>query len=228
MGTVVTFDPTWAALQAAGTHLSRWPWDAVVSFVFRHAPRDRDRRDVRILEVGCGGAPNLWFAAREGFSVAGIDGSEPGIAYARARFAEDGLEGDLRVGDFTSLPFEDGSFDLAIDRGAITCAGLSAGRRAVAEVQRVLVPGGAFLFNPYSDRHSSAASGRPGPDGVTLDIAAGSMVGVGQICFYGADDLDRALAHGWAVERREHLELASDDGSVHAEWRVVARTEPVA
>jgi SAM-dependent methyltransferase len=223
MGAVVTFDPTWAALHGAGTHVSRYPWDVVVSFVHRYAPRERDRRDVRILEVGCGGGANLWFAAREGFAVSGIDSSEPAVAYARARLRAESLEGDIRVGDFTELPFDNCSFDLVIDRCAITCAGFTAARCAVDEVHRVLVDGGAFLFNPYGDRHTSRASGRPGPDGVVVDIDSGTLVGVGQICFYTRADVDRALANGWAVERLERLELTREDGGVHAEWRVYAR-----
>jgi SAM-dependent methyltransferase len=224
----VTFDPVWAAMQAAGTHLSRYPWDSVVSFLFRHAPADRPRSEVRVLEVGCGGGPNLWFAAREGFSVAGIDGSEPAIAYARERFAAEGLEGDFRVGDFTELPFEDASFDLVIDRAAITCAGRKAGRRAIAEARRVLVDGGRFLFIPYGDRHSSARSGVPGPDGVTLGIGWGSLVGVGQICFYTRADVMRTFAEGWTLESVELVDLVGPQGGVHEEWHAIARKEPSA
>jgi SAM-dependent methyltransferase len=219
----VSFDPVWTELQGAGTHLGRYPWDAVVSFVFRNAPRDRPRHEVRILEVGCGGAPNLWFAAREGFRVAGIDGSVPGIAYAQERFAAEGLEGDLCVGDFTDLPWAEDTFDLAVDRCAITCAGFAAGRRAVAEVQRVLRPGGAFFFNPYASDHTSASSGAPGHDGVRVGIDAGTLVGVGQLCFYGRADVDDAFGPGWEIERVQRCELSDELSGAHVEWRVVAR-----
>ena len=162
----------WERKNGAG-HRQLYPWDMVVSFVFRHAPRDRARADVHILEVGCGTASNLWFAAREGFSVAGIDASAAAIAAARERFNADGLSGDLRVGSFTELPFPDASFDLVIDRGAITCVGLGAGRRAVTEAKRVLRSGGFFLLsNPYAVSHSSAAAGRRDPDGLRTTSAA--------------------------------------------------------
>src|SRR5262245_53509995 len=122
-----TFDPIWEdAIYGQGQKISRYPFDIVVTFVYRNYPRHKPRHDVRILEVGCGSGNNLWFAAREGFQVAGIDGSSSAIAYAQKRFAEEGLTGDLRVGDFTQLPFESDSFDLAIDRGSLTCCGLSA------------------------------------------------------------------------------------------------------
>ncbi|WP_422368147.1 class I SAM-dependent methyltransferase [Pelagibius sp.] len=221
----VTFDAIWEEKYASG-HAQRYPWDVVVSFVFRHAPRDRPCQEVAILEVGCGTASNLWFAAREGFSVAGIDGSASAIDYAKKRFAEDKLEGDLRVGDFTKLDFPDNSFDCIIDRGALTCCGHSALKRALAEVRRVLKPGGHFFFNPYADSHSSARAGKPAGDGLVKDIDAGSLVGAGQIHFVGHQQLIELMATGWSLHQIQRLELTdmvAPEGSIHAEWRVIAQ-----
>ena len=221
-------DPVWEASYAAG-HSQLYPWDAVVSFVFRYAPRERPRENVRILEVGCGTGSNLWFAAREGFAVCGIDGSPSAIAHARERFARDGLTGDFRVATFDNLPFDDdGSFDLALDRAALSCVSHAAGRAGVAEVARVLRSGGFFFFNPYSDRHSSAAAGTPGADGLVENIARGSLVGAGGISFYGRDDVERALPAPWRIRSLEHMErsdLIDGNNLVHAEWRVVAEKE---
>lgn len=90
---------------------------------------------------------------------------------------------------------------------------------------RVLKPGGRFLFNPYADSHSSYRAGREGPDGLTLDISAGSLVGVGQIRFISRRGIDDLLADGWCLKSITRLELADlldPHGDVHAEWRVVA------
>lgn len=223
-----TIDPIWEEKYSQG-HSQRYPWDMVVSFVVRHYPRHKLRHEVRILEVGCGTGSNLWFAAREGFQVAGIDASPSAIAYAQKRFAEEGLTGDLRLGDFTQLPFESDSFDLVIDRSAITCCGLSAAKQVVAEVRRVLQVRGKFLCNPYSDHHSSQLSGRPGADGLTLDISAGTLVGVGQICFYGRREVEALFAHGWQLLSVQHLEMVEEiqpQQTVHAEWRAIAQKAP--
>ena len=90
-----SFDPIWEEKYASG-HSQNYPWDAVVSFVFRHAPRSIPRSEVKILEVGFGTGANLWFAAREGFDVSGIEGSKTAVLGARNRFAKENIAGDLR------------------------------------------------------------------------------------------------------------------------------------
>jgi SAM-dependent methyltransferase len=222
-----TFDPFWEDARKRGIQICRYPFDLVVSFIYRNAPLTRPREEVRILEIGFGTGNNLWFAAREGFSVAGIEGSPTAVEYARKRFEEDGLEGDLRQGDFTRpLPFENRSFDLAVDRASITCTGFSAGRKLIREVNRVLGVGGRFLFNPYSKSHSSFSLSRPGPDGLTLDIRGGTLADAGQICFYDRSDVIDAFGDGWKLLSLQHLEVVEElqqpEQSVHAEWRVVA------
>lgn len=222
-----SFDPIWEeAIYSRGQHLNRYPFDLVVSFVYRHAPRTKPRDQVRVLEVGCGAGNNLWFVAREGFSAAGVDASSSAIEYARKRFEAEGLSADLRVGDFTALPFAENTFDLVIDRGALTCCGHRACRQAIDEVHRVLVAGGVFLFNPYSDLHSSMLAGHPGPDGLTLDIQGGTLVGVGQIAFHGEESLASLISADWEPLSRQLLtstELSRSGSGVHAEWRILLR-----
>jgi ubiquinone/menaquinone biosynthesis C-methylase UbiE len=218
-----SFDPIWEEKYAAGQTVD-YPWDTVVSFVFRNAPRDKPRNDIRILEIGCGTGANLWFAAREGFQVAGVDGSSSAIHKAQERFQLDGLNGDLRVADFTHLPFEDNSFDLVIDRGSLVCVGLETGKKAIHEVHRVLREKGRFFFNPYSDRHSSYPSGEVGLDGLVSDISSGTMVGVGQLCFYGRQQVASALSNFklLSLQHIEYTEMLKPEWLVHAEWRAVA------
>ena len=223
-----TFDPIWQQKYLTGLR-SRYPWDIVVSFVFRNAPAGVPAEEVRILEVGCGTGSNLWFAAREGFRVTGVDASAAAIAAAEERFAAEGLEGEFVVADFSEpLTSPPDHFDLAIDRGSITCTGFSSGRKCLREIRRCLKPGGRLLFNPYSRAHTSYAAGVPAADGLVRDIRRGTMVGVGQLCFYSEDMVREVLSDGWVIESLSHTETRtlpgpSEEPDVHAEWRVVAR-----
>lgn len=218
-------DPVWERKYSSG-HVQRYPWDSVVSFVFRNAPRDRPRSEVSILEVGCGTGSNLWFMAREGFRTSGIDASPSAIATAQERMREESMQTDLRVGSFTALPFPDQSFDLAVDRASLTCVGRSVARKAVAELHRTLKPGGIIFFNPYSAAHGSRLAGVLHEDGLVRNITAGTLQGVGHICFYTRQDVLDLFADGFAVESCLHMLLGDETTpakDIHAEWRVVAR-----
>ncbi|MCB9991197.1 MAG: class I SAM-dependent methyltransferase [Rhodospirillales bacterium] len=222
----VSFDPVWEDLYGGGS-AARAPYAFVASFIYRNAPKGVPRDQVRVLEIGCGAGNNLWFAAMEGFSVAGVDGSESAIAAAKARLAEHNLSGDLQAADFTDLPFEDGAFDLVVDRGALTCCGTEAMGKAIGEVRRVLKPGGAFLFNPIADSDTSFRAGTLGEDGLSYDITEGDYVGVGQIRFVSRREINGFLpAADWDYQRIERVEITDmlrPHGKIVASWRVEVR-----
>ncbi|MEA2493346.1 MAG: hypothetical protein QOJ29_1257 [Thermoleophilaceae bacterium] len=202
-------DPVWEEVYSRGEQLNRYPWDIVVSFVFTNGggrPRDR----TTVLEVGFGSGANLWFAAREGFRVCGVEQSASAVAHAQALFERDGLSGDLRVGDFAALPFGDQSANLAIDHGALTCVSQEDAAVAVAEVRRVLRPGGRLLFTPFSVEDSRAA--------------AGAIPHAGRIEFYDRPKVEATLGPGWELVSLDHLRVEDRlaDSQVHASWRVIA------
>ncbi|MEC8406783.1 MAG: class I SAM-dependent methyltransferase [Actinomycetota bacterium] len=195
----------------------------MVSFVYRNAPRDRDRSGIHVSEIGYGSGSNLWFAAREGFRVSGIEGSEAAVRMAVDRFESDGLSGDLRVGLFPELPWDDGTVDLLIDRGALTCVGFDLARQTLRECHRVLAAGGRMYFTPYSSMNSSAEYGRDCEDGCRRDISGGPMQGVGSICFYDSEQVVDVIGEGWQVVQFEHLlseDRVKNDGRF-AVWRLV-------
>ena len=101
----------------------------------------------RCLEIGCGrgvGA-RLILERFQPERVLATDLDPEMIARARAYLAQDGrADGriSLMVADASHLPFTDGSFEACFDFGALHH--IPAWRRAVAEVARVLKPGGVF------------------------------------------------------------------------------------
>ncbi len=223
--TLPSFDPVWEEIYHSGRQINRYPFDPIVAFLHRQQPKDKPRSETWVLEVGSGTGNNLWFAAREGWKVAGIDGSESAVAQARKRFEAEGLTADLRVGDYVKLPWPDARFDFVLDRAALTNCGLSVCRGAVAEIRRVLRVGGKFFFNPYAQSHTSYASGHLGPDGMTMDITTGGLQGMGPICFYSRRDLDLLFKEGWrvhAIALVERMDMLAPGYNIMADWQVVA------
>lgn len=104
-----------------------------------------------VLEVGCGrggGAAFVYerFAARR---VTGIDLAASAIARARTDHSLPGLT--FRTGDAEALPFPDESFDAVLSVESSHC--YPSVPRFLAEVARVLRPGGHLLFADF--RHSA-------------------------------------------------------------------------
>jgi ubiquinone/menaquinone biosynthesis C-methylase UbiE len=95
-----------------------------------------------VVEVGCG--TGLVLQRVQGFaaSACGVDLSPGMLEKARAR----GL--DVREGDATALPFADASFDVAYSFKVL--AHVPELDRALAEMARVVRPGGHLVYDVYN------------------------------------------------------------------------------
>jgi len=95
---------------------------------------------LRTVDVGCGEGRLTRHMKDLGHRIVGIDASPSMIAAARG--SDPSM--DLRIADATTLPLEDGSADLAV--AFMTLHDIDAMPRAVAEIARILVPGGRLCF----------------------------------------------------------------------------------
>jgi SAM-dependent methyltransferase/alkylhydroperoxidase family enzyme len=102
-------------------------------YVALHHRLGVDRGD-RLLDVACGAGLAVELARLRGATCAGIDASPRLIEIARHR----NPEADLRVGDMHALPWDDAAFDVVTSFRA----NLGTTPDAVAELFRVLAPGG--------------------------------------------------------------------------------------
>jgi SAM-dependent methyltransferase len=102
-------------------------------------------RGGRLLEIGCGRGIGLVPLAHYGgpATLTGLDVDGELLEHARARVADAGVTADLRLGDIRALPFDDASVDVVVDFG--TCYHVTRPEQALAEIERVLAPGGLFV-----------------------------------------------------------------------------------
>ena len=189
---IESWDPVWESLFSSG-EWGKYTPESVIRFVAGHFYRAPLRRDVRILDLGCGPGACTWFMAREGFAVSGIDGSESAIATAAARLESEGLSGDLRVGDLGHLPWDDATFDAVIDNASMYANPLGAIRGIVGEVWRVLRPGGRLFSTSFTDRCWGYGSGTALGRGEFSEVAVGPLAGCGFVTFLARPELDLLL-----------------------------------
>ena len=100
---------------------NKYPYNEIISFVFRHFGKSEDRSSIKILEMGCGGGNNLLFLMNEGFDFYSIDISETSIELVKNVLGQNYNDKKILKGRFNDLPFENNFFDAIIDRASITC-----------------------------------------------------------------------------------------------------------
>jgi 2-polyprenyl-6-hydroxyphenyl methylase / 3-demethylubiquinone-9 3-methyltransferase len=103
-------------------------------------------RALRVLDIGCGGGFLSNALAKIGHHVTGVDASEESLAVA-ARHDDEGSVTYV-VGNALSLSFADATFDVVCAMDFLEH--VDQPERVVAEVARVLRPGGSFFFHTFN------------------------------------------------------------------------------
>lgn len=115
-----------------------------------------DLSQVRLLDIGCGGGVLAEEFARLGCQVTGIDIAEDSLAVARAHARSEELSIEYQSGSATQIPFNGSSFEV------VSCCDvlehIPDWEQVIAEVERVLNPGGLFLFDTINRTLKSKAT----------------------------------------------------------------------
>jgi arsenite methyltransferase len=105
--------------------------------------------EARVLDAGCGAGNAAMLLLGEVLNrvrYLGVDISTA-VEVARDRFSERGLAGEFVQADFTSLPFDVGTFDVIMAEG--TLHHTDSTQKAFASLAPLLAPGGRFMFYVY-------------------------------------------------------------------------------
>lgn len=219
----MAFCREWNELYLKGKHVSEWPWTDVVILVKRHVKKD----NFRVLELGCGWGANIPFFLSAGADYYATEGS--GVAVDRILDNYPELAGKIRVCDFTKeVPFEDGYFDLVIDRGALTCNHLDDVKNCMGQVYNKLKPDGVFIgVDLVSTECSDFGKGVMGHDEFTYsNTGNGLYPNIGWMHFFDKSQLDEVFGDNhfkisYISHKKEEIKLR-DENVVAAAWNVVA------
>ncbi len=173
----------------------KYPSEAVIRFIANNFYKLKDRSKIKILELGLGTGANLWFCAREGFSISGIEYSQIGIERFKQRLENEGLShfiDRLRVGDYEREleGFENESFDAWIDSYSLAYNDFEKSKKVIEKAILKLKKGGRFLsITPslnnegfYEDENEAYHSVKP---------SIGSAAFTGRIRWCDEEDLKK-------------------------------------
>ncbi|MCA9774550.1 MAG: 3-demethylubiquinone-9 3-O-methyltransferase [Myxococcales bacterium] len=110
-------------------------------------------KDLRVLDVGCGGGYLAEEFARLGCAVTGVDPSAATLATAGDHARAEGLAIEYREGRGEALPAGDGAFDVVYCCDVLEHVDDPA--RVIAEIARVLRAGGLFLYDTINRTRAS-------------------------------------------------------------------------
>jgi len=148
--------------------------------------------------------------------VCGTDVSPRGLALTREWLRREGLDADLKISDMTVIPYPDEYFDGLISTYVIHHNTLDNIGRCVAEIYRVLAPGGKALLIVQSKRGYRYRCGQEiEPDTMILDV--GADAGVPHHFFDKAALRELLPAFDiLSITAREHTD---PQGHRHAHWK---------
>lgn len=205
-----------------------YPPEELVRFIARSFRSVPHKSEVRVLEIGCGPGPNIWYLVREGLAVAGIDGSATAIRQAEERLVADGLPHekprvDLKVGNFASLPWADDSFDAVIDVEALYANLMAEIKISIAEVRRALKPGGLFFGKMFGAQTTGSDSGEMIEPGTCATPKIGPCAGNEIAHFFTSEEI-KDIFSGFRDLCIDQVVRTDHNGRIQIfEWIVSAR-----
>lgn len=194
-------------IYAKGKQLNHWPYTDVISDIIT-LTKDKDRKKLRILEIGCGTCNNLWFAAELGLNIYGLDLSQTAIDYGKSRLEKLGFkESDLKVGDITELDWDDEYFDIVLDRGALTQNNYERISTCLKEIKRTLKDEGLMLSHTLFGLNSTDIKYGKEVSENTYDhfSTETKFSTIGLTSFFDVEAIERLFSEFRNIEIKRHL-----------------------
>lgn len=202
----------------------KYPPECLIRFIAGNYCK-KDRKTVKILEIGCGTGTNLWYMAREGFDVYGIEGSKTAVERAKKLIESEGLHANIVQGDIVSLPFQKEYFQAVIDGDCLYCNSVKDTNIALSEVKRVLKKGGLFFSRTPTDKMYIGKSFDTVGDMEYKNISDGPLKGKGLARLLSLDRIESMYGKYFKILSIDKDEQTRDNGNILiSKWVIVCRS----
>ena len=207
----------------------RYPNEELVRFIGRNFFKYSipERKNIKILEIGCGQGANIWFLAKEGFDSYGIDISISAIEKANKYLNEfHHTSANLEQGDAKNLQYSDNYFDAVIDVVALQHLTFTDHKIAYNEVKRVLKSNGLFWTMHIAKNSFGYGTGRQIDYETFTDIKEGPFAGKGQVTMLDQSDMKKVITESnleiISLEKQINTYNNLKDSLIH--WLITCKT----
>jgi SAM-dependent methyltransferase len=209
-----------------------YPCEELVRFVARFLRRRVGLDEVvdvlpgaggsRVVDVGCGMGRNLIFGTEMGLTMYGNDLSTEAVAIAQRWLRRKiGAVADERVvaNDVRRLPWEAGFFAHALSDSALDSMPFAVAQVGVAEIGRVVVPGGYFYCNLISGDETGRSADFCGDVMVKTELERNTIQS-----YFSEPQIVRLLSPVFELLSCELHQVNNPvSGKRHGRWHVISR-----
>lgn len=218
------WDPVWERIFQEH-EWGKYPSESLIRFIAKNF-YNTCRKDIKILEVGCGVGANIWYMAREGFNVYGIDGSASAINKAEIFLEAEKLKADLKTGDAAMLPYDGSYFDAVIDIECLYSNSRADAEKILAEIKRVLKNEGLFYSRTIADDICIGRSRKKIAEMEYTDVSDGPLAGRGLARLSTREQCRELYGKFLTVMSIDSLVTTFNNGSVKvSEWNIICRKQ---
>jgi len=206
------------------TQQGRADWLTPEPDVAEFARKLIDRGARKVLDLGCGVGRHALAYARIGLDVTAVDMAQSGLSELRRTSDAEGLDIRTETAGMTDLPFAAGTFDHVLSFNVIYHGDGPIVSAAIAEIARVLKPGGSYQGTMLSKRNAKYGKG--------VEVAPNTFVDA----VVDPDDSDKTHPHFYCsaaelVDLFAEFELLSLVDQEHAKrgswhWHMLAERSP--
>ena len=187
----------------------KYPTESVIRFVARLF-YNSNRKDIKILDFGCGQGAHTWYLAREGFDTYAFDGSISAVEKAKELLISEGLNANFEVVDGINIKYQNDFFDAVIDSACIGHNKIGDITTMYLNIYNILKEGGYLYTSFFSKKTTGYGTGENTYKNVTM----GPLRNLGIIHFWEENEfrgiIDEIGFKQIEIERYYHTDRDMD------------------